>query len=539
MSSPVLPAKAARLQGDRDGTRKNTDRKTEKFDSKATRKGRRNQVSINHLLEFPLYRDLPEYRKERQKPRRQSYGRQRPKFHLHGMSFVNVNYRFIVDGRKPYKLQKLDPNVPVDVEDIMLVIVPKGNACPICLSEELVAPRMITLCGHILCLACLLTLLHSEVPVHKKSESKLVTETYKDCPLCGVVIRQKDIKPVLIEHIDERFDVPKVHDDAILTLMARPANSTLALPLKFAAPNDFPWTYTPETAQYLHYVRGDLAYVTQMYEGEKTAILASHESDRAMYDTDDKYVNMAIEKIDADLALWSSKLVDDTDHDVSFDATQPTFYHYQTGSGTATVYVLSPLDVKVLKHSFVTYEELPNVVVAPIENIRFEELTQELAMSKYKHLSHLPLGTSIGFLECNWRGHPLVREETWAAFAGELTKRSKASARKLKLEEQNRVRAQTEEERRAWEVVEQETRQVEVHSSLSTLTLGDYTNLPALSSASASLEEQVNHEYQQTIWGTQVLKSEQQKAEELESQEMIARAKAKKGRKGKVVLMSL
>ena len=52
------------------------------------------------------------------------------------MSFINVNYKFVVDYRNDYKAQQLDPNVPIDTKDILRIVVPKGNSCPICLSDE-------------------------------------------------------------------------------------------------------------------------------------------------------------------------------------------------------------------------------------------------------------------------------------------------------------------------------------------------------------------------------------------------------------------
>ena len=42
------------------------------------------------------------------------------------MRFINVNFKFVVDGRKDYRVQELDPNVPVDTDDIIRIIAPRG-----------------------------------------------------------------------------------------------------------------------------------------------------------------------------------------------------------------------------------------------------------------------------------------------------------------------------------------------------------------------------------------------------------------------------
>lgn len=120
-------------------------------------RGRKTQVSINHLLNF----QLPEVEREksRSSSSKKSNRRRDEHVHLHGDTFVNVNYRLLVDDRFDYPEQNCNPNVPVDQEKILRVIVPKGQNCSICLSEEPVAPRMVT-CGHIFCLSCLLLFLH-------------------------------------------------------------------------------------------------------------------------------------------------------------------------------------------------------------------------------------------------------------------------------------------------------------------------------------------------------------------------------------------
>jgi len=550
---------------------------------------RKNQISINHLMEFQLYRDLPEYHQQHHTPRRNSNNNtrnRRPRLYLHGMRFINVNYKFVVDYRKPYKTQQMDPNVPVDTEDILQILVPRGNACPICLSEDLVAPRMITSCGHILCLTCLLSLLESEVPVHKKQESKVIVEKYRDCPLCGSIIRKHDVKPVQIDNVDERFEVPKINDEVVLTLMTRKSDKIVPLPSHLEhygnAIDVFPWAsqHEPNLLEYLRFFKGDLSYVVAMHEKEKKDILAAYELDKELYQDDGTFMKLALKNIDEDISKWSQKFSEDlsphyrpADRGNSSNSSH-TLYYYQSGFKSSTTYVLSPLDMKVLKSCYnQDYALLPSSVIARVENIRFEELTAETATTKYKFLSHLPQGTSIGFMECNWKNNEYITQETWDTFKADLEKRSKQSQKRLRIEEKNRRRALNEEEKRAREFIERENNGTndEYHNydhdwmpaaSFGSLTISDHRDMPALASGntqtSASTSDQSSEErpaMQKTVWGTQIPKSEiksldEEDGQDWDAEEMIRRAReemerseaqngpGKKKKKKKIVLLS-
>ncbi|QWU88090.1 hypothetical protein CA3LBN_002355 [Candidozyma haemuli] len=547
---------------------------------KVNANSRKNQISINHLLDFQSYRDSPEYQKS-QRPRqrrRSSNGPKKQHLFLHGMRFINVNYKFVLDYRKNYNVQQIDPNVPVDTDDILRIIVPKGNACPICLSEDLTAPRMITSCGHILCLTCLLSLLESEVPASMKKESKVIVEKYKDCPLCGSIIRQKDVKPVKIDNVDERFEVPKIKDEVVLTLMSRQPHRVFPLPRNFEELQEtidtFPWAaqQDPDLSQYSRFFKGDLAYLVSMYEAEREQIKAAYEEEKELYQDDGKYMRMALKNIDDDLALWSSKFNTDLPENAKAHQANKsnghgsTFYYYQTGFKSSTVYVLSPLDIKVLKSSYNNdYAQLPSSLIAQVENIRYEELSAETALTKYKYLSHLPQGTSIGFLECKWQNNEYISKETWNTFKGDLTKRSKQSSKKFHSEESKRRRALNDEERRTREFFNRENNPHEEHdwmppANFGSLSISDYRDLPALSAESQDLESSPEEQEQQeaqrlqrTVWGTSIPHSEIQSLEGEESwdaEEMIRKAREemerqeasdtgkKKKKKKKLILLS-
>lgn len=499
---------------------------------------RKNQVSISHLLSFQSYEELAEYLDRREKEKRNGANRTKKnnrdvsrRVHLSGMSFINVNYKFVVDFRNDYAIQKLDSNVAVDLEDVLQIIAPRGNACPICLSDDPVAPRMLTACGHILCLRCLLSLLESEVPNFKKKESTVIVEKYKECPLCFSIIRSHQVKPVIIDNVDERFEIPQVNEDVVLTLMARPQDKFLALPLSKCENepinDDFPSVYDfSEFRGFLRIFKGDLDFILEHYKREIEAIVREKETDRSLYNEEDEFHDLAIKSIYKDIEAWKEKFgtheVTSSDepsvHPMNFSN---SYYFYETGFNASSVFVLSPLDMKVLKSSFGDdYKCLPTSVVARVENIRYEDLTEEDLISRYKFLSHLPRGTSLGFLECNWKGNDAISKEVWKTFKADLTKRSKNSVRKFRKEDAQKLRAMTEEEIRTREFFERQN-MVDYHSDeydgtssyiggMGSLTIIDNRNLPQLESKNKNIykaeEQSTSDDLQETVWGTKIPK---------------------------------
>lgn len=519
---------------------------------------KKNQISINHLLDFLSYRDLEEYhmnrsRKHTKKERRPSRLHQS----LRGMAFVNVNYKFVVDCNGNYASQQIDPNIPFALEDIFQIIAHRGNQCPICLTDELVAPRMLTACGHILCLRCLLRLLESELPQAQKRQGAAVVEKYRECPLCSSIIRKKEVKPVRISSVDERFEIPQVNQETVLTLMYRPHASLVALPVSMEElrplVEPFPWVNSDhEFDSYLRVFRGGSEYLEEMFAAERAQITALQEEERTAYG-EDIFTQRALDDIDAQLEAWKTFRKDKAPvapEKKTIEVDPEPFRYYQTGFHSNTIYVLSPLDMKVLRTSYGNYSAMPTSIVAPIETIRYDELSPETALTKFKYLSHLPIGTTIGFMECNWRGSPYVNSEAWTMFKNDLTKRSQSTARKLRKEEQDRIRALDEEEIRTRAFYEREngTNSDEMVSQFKALDVA-YTDLPVLTSESMGDSEESDSEYRSTPWGTKIRKSELEAAmeehESWEANEMIRRARedmnkenGKKKKKKRILLSS-
>ncbi|OMO85542.1 Zinc finger, RING-type [Corchorus capsularis] len=157
--------------------------------------GRRSQtVNGNHLLNFqydPIARSRPQ-------PRGPPPRRQRKIKPYNKDLFLKANYKFVVLDTGRYMPESMDPDKMLIWEDIICVrySTPFPVQCPICL-EYPQCPQ-ITSCGHIFCFPCILQYLLMGKEDHKG-------ECFKRCPLCFVMISQKDLYTIYIENVRQYF----------------------------------------------------------------------------------------------------------------------------------------------------------------------------------------------------------------------------------------------------------------------------------------------------------------------------------------------
>ncbi|CAN3374786.1 hypothetical protein DIURU_002236 [Diutina rugosa] len=477
-----------------------------------------------------------------QKPRR-SNSDSATKVHLTGLSYINAHYQFVVDPSQIGPAAALDPNVPPPKQSVVCVVANDTHfTCPICLSDEIVSPRMIVHCGHVMCLKCLLSLLDSEVPPAKKREAKSVVEKYRECPLCSCIIRSHEVLPVSFSQIPQILPKPGVEVE--WTLMSRPHNRSVALPKELSIVHDYMVDFPEaggepsELEQHSRIIKGSLQGMLDMYAAEKEAILTNHAVEKELYGEGDKYVTAAIKHIDAEVSDWMARWSEMPTRVTPLEpATANPFLFYQLGSSHGgTVYVLAPLDVKVVKSAFDdSYANLPSTITAPVENVSYEELSPEKSVGRWKFLAHLPLGTQIGFVECDWSKHPIVSASPdFKQYEADLIKRSKRSQSKSKREERNRQKALAWEEQRTRDFYERENSGIPPEAiddyiggglGMGSLSIIDRTGtLPELTAPAPKPEEDPN-KYKKSVWGTTVLKSEEEDMDELEAAEMIRKAR--------------
>lgn len=491
-------------------------------------RGRKAQVSINHLLQF----QLPEIEREQETHRRN--GRRKndsgTHVHLHGDSFINANYRLLVDDSSEYNEQTADPNVPVPQEKIVRVIVPKGQNCPICLAEEPVAPQMVA-CGHIFCLSCLLNFFSVEDEVKNKS-AYTQKKRLKECPLCGSIVRANKVKPVLVEEA-RVGETPEAGTDTSLKLMCKPHGSILPLPVELGvdplAVGNVPSLDLPEVAEYAHTIKCSSAKAIDLFQRDIDSIKTQYEIDKILYNDDGKYYKMASE----DLSEKISKILGDQDEqqlegintsmgslNVGVDVKAKyhdsnAFFFYQTSFHSSTKYFLSPLDVKILLSAFHNYSAFPDNLPVTVENVNYvSALTPEM-IGRYKYFAHLPLGTEIAFVEIDWRDNAILPREVYQHFNVELKQRRRKLSMKKQKEDKQKINYQKRLEREHAEFYRRENGDFlspqEIHAL--TTPVDDYL-LDSLSSPShvasrtepgSTADEGRRSAYKErTIWGTSI-----------------------------------
>ncbi|KAK7206789.1 hypothetical protein BZA70DRAFT_275084 [Myxozyma melibiosi] len=283
-------------------------------------RGRRNQVSISHLLNFSLPpRDSP----RRPPPTSTPSWQHRNNSAADKARFVNANFRFVVHPSGDYRAQALDPDVVVPWHLILQVLVSKHRQhanCPICLSENPVAPRMMR-CGHIFCLPCLMRMLASDMSADD-SQSQSQSQTYQHtpaprkrniCPICLDSVSLSDARPVKwIEHpgAGDASSVPVAGRDVVLRLVMRKPGSILALPRdggeRPANTSEIPWYFAAEVMHYARLMKGTEEYIADEFAREVRELEVQEQQDEAEFRSASNS-NTAEEEDDAE---WNHRAIE-------------------------------------------------------------------------------------------------------------------------------------------------------------------------------------------------------------------------------------
>ncbi|EEF49344.1 conserved hypothetical protein [Ricinus communis] len=172
--------------------------------SSAYSSGRRAQMmNANHLLNFhydPICRPKPRAPPPRRQQKIKPYNKD---------LFLQANYKFVLLDKGNYTPASMDPDKMLIWDDIICVryATPVPVQCPICLEYPL-CPQ-ITSCGHIFCFPCILRYLLLGKEDHKG-------DCFKRCPLCFVMVSQKDLYTIYIENV-KQYSVGNTVDFMLLT----------------------------------------------------------------------------------------------------------------------------------------------------------------------------------------------------------------------------------------------------------------------------------------------------------------------------------
>lgn len=103
-------------------------------------------------------------------------------------------------------------------------------------------------------------------------------------------------------------------------------------------------------------------------------------------------------------------------------------------------YYLSPLDIRILKVAFGTYEAFPSSILPRIERVSTGHIVDDELRKRVKYLAHLPYGCEVGFLECDWTD--TVSPAILAQFKSDIERRRRRNMDKEAREEKERIRAE-------------------------------------------------------------------------------------------------
>jgi len=189
--------------------------------------------SLNHLLNFqytPRGNGQETDRSRGPRPSKNHNQQYRQTFSKE--QYLQSNCQFIVEAVGDYSVHLVDPDVPVNWDNIQEVYLKTSGSeptsCPICLFPPIAGK--ISRCGHVFCWPCILHYL------------ALSDDDWRKCPICYVNISKSDLKSVQAI-TQETLGTGSMVE---MRLMKRERNSTLAVPVNHPGLDAFPFVNDQE-----------------------------------------------------------------------------------------------------------------------------------------------------------------------------------------------------------------------------------------------------------------------------------------------------
>lgn len=477
---------------------------------------RRGQTSITHLLNYSTPRPYQDHSSYARSYRRNPTWGPGSGYHASDKArYVHANYRFIVSPEASYSAHAADADLHLDWNNVMQVIASSQSqvaSCPICLSDP-VASRMAK-CGHIFCLSCLIRFMNSSSNDDDTKSSR--GPRWKKCPICEDSVYLHETRPVRF-YAGQESPLPRVGDDVILRLMARNADSTLALPKEgglevLHSEHDVPWYSTANVMDYARIMKCTVEYMTEQFDEEIAALEQQEMEDKTLFGQDGEWTQKAIRSIQT----AQERLVGSTDtsplpplNQTKSSSSDADFYFY---SSPPHLY-LSPLDIRILKTKYGSFSAFPSTLLPRVEHISTGHVVDDAMRKRAKYLGHLPRGCVVSFLECDWTD--IVPPETLKSFEDEIERRRKRNRDKAVQEERERVQAERLEglelrsaagSRRLAEPLDDERPPAMDLSEFQPLSSLSGTTPPEPRAGFSSLASMsTSPSTQRTVWGTRVV----------------------------------
>lgn len=413
---------------------------------------RRGQTSITHLMNYalPPRHYLDTHSNTRSYRRNPTWG---PGSGYHAADktrYVNANYRFVVSPQGSYSSQAVNADEHLDWSNVLQVLAStesQATSCPICLSEP-VAPRMAK-CGHIFCLSCLIRFMNSTSNEDANGPVPEKKAKWKKCPICEDSIYISETRPVRF-YAGQESPLPRPGDDVVLRLMMRSANSTLALPREGVADvlnsgEEIPWHFAANVLDYARIMKGTSGYMRDEYDREIEDLLRQEKEDELLFHEDNEWTQKAIKAINAakekvrDLGEVEVALATAATKSAQSNPTRQVEHEFYFYTSPPHLY-LSPLDIRILKTKYGSFDQFPSTLLPRVEHISTGHSVDDALRKRAKYLSHLPYGCLISFLECDWTD--IVPAETLDTFKDEIERRRKKNRDKAAQEDRERIQAE-------------------------------------------------------------------------------------------------
>lgn len=481
---------------------------------------RRGQTSITHLLNYSTPRPFQDHSSYARSYRRHPNWGPGSGYHAADKTrYVHANYRFIVSPEGTYADHAADADLHIDWSNVLQVVASSQSqqaSCPICLSDP-VAPRMAK-CGHIFCLSCLIRFMNSSSGDDEAKSLRGIK--WKKCPICEDSIYLHEVRPVRF-YAGQESPLPRVGDDVVLRLMARHANSTLALPREGGAEvlnsgDDVPWQFAANVLDYARIMKGSGEYMAWQYDEEIASLVQQEKEDETLFGQDGEWTQKAIKAVNVakEKMISLGAAVDGatrTGASLTKQSTEADFYFY---SAPPHLY-LSPLDIRILKTKFGSFSSFPSTLLPRVEHISTGHVVDDALRKRAKYLGHLPHGCVVSFLECDWTD--IIPAETLESFSNDLERRRKRNRDKAMQEERERLQAERLEaaalrlstgSRRILEPEEEDTAPRMDLSEFQPLNGHSGATPPDPRPGFETLADMsTSPSAQRTIWGTRILQS--------------------------------
>ncbi|KAI7867724.1 hypothetical protein BDF14DRAFT_1881589 [Spinellus fusiger] len=503
--------------------------------SSSVAKDKKKKVSLNHLLGFSFTeREVPPpVTLRKQKSNYQPFNKER---------FVNANFRFLVRGLGDYQINLADPDKIIDweaVEQVLVTATPPS--CPICLSPPVAA--RITKCGHTFCFPCVLNYF-----ALRENNRK----AWHKCPICWDAIYLCDLKNVktLIPTavLSKTSQGIREGDTLQMVFLLRPGTSPLTLPVSDHWPlpestyrrhgkSLIPWHTTPNAMLFARILLAGPDYLESMYTEDsrelKEALLDAIEwgvtdlthIEDARKKVEEKRIesqlrNTSIMRLTVEaLSVWEG----DSVGKASASSSLTDYYFFQAQDGQH-IY-LHPLDTRVLKHAYSDYAFFPLHLEVVATGVQETTMTEDLR-KRCKHLSHLPLGCDVTFVEVDLKS--LVPNETLEYFERELSARTKKHRDRITREKKDQRMAQAKQKKHGQEICG-------IDPSLVASDPFFQMNQPmSFEENEAQLAQAIAHSKQasergpKTVWGTPAVALEEEGSSTTWSDQITVTVKSKK-----------